>query len=60
MRKINTQLIEKKIYEMALQAGVNLTPSCRQALAKARDGEDNPTAKFALETIIDNGEVAVK
>lgn len=60
MRKINTQLIEKKIYEIALQAGVNLTPSCRQALATARDGEDNSTAKFALETIIDNGEIAVK
>ncbi|MDE7453086.1 MAG: fumarate hydratase [Clostridia bacterium] len=60
MRKINTSLIEQKIYKMALKAGVNLTNSCKQALVCARDNESNPTAKFALETIIDNSEIAVK
>ena len=60
MRKINTSLIEQKIYKMAIHAGVNLTPSCKQALALARDNENNPTAKFALETIINNSEIAVQ
>ena len=60
MRKIDTALIEQKIYKMAMHAGVNLTPSCKQALALARDNESNPTAKFALETIINNSEIAVQ
>lgn len=60
MRKINTSLIEQKIYEIALKAGVNLTSSCKEALVRARDDESNETAKFALNTIINNSEIAVK
>lgn len=59
MRKINTQIIEDKIYSMALHAGVNLTPSCRAALESARDAESNPTARFALETLINNNDIAI-
>ncbi len=59
MRKINTALIEQNIYEMALHAGVNLIPSCRAALEKAKNAESSETARFALETLIKNSEIAV-
>ena len=45
MRKINTSLIEQKIYGLALKAGVNLTPTCKDALEKARDGENEKIAR---------------
>lgn len=60
MRKINTQTIENKIYEMALKAGVNLTSSCKTALEKAYETEDIGAAKFALKTLCDNAEIASK
>ena len=60
MRKINTQTIENKIYEMALKAGVNLTPSCKTALKKAYETEDGGAAKFALKTLCDNAKIANK
>lgn len=60
MRKINTSLIEQKIYDLALKAGVNLTPTCKNALEKARDGEQNATAKFALDTLVKNSEIAIE
>ncbi|MDE7182712.1 MAG: fumarate hydratase [Clostridia bacterium] len=60
MRKINTQTIKNKIYEMALKAGVNLTPSCKTALKKAYETEDGGAAKFALKTLCDNAEIANK
>ncbi|MDE7329735.1 MAG: fumarate hydratase [Clostridia bacterium] len=60
MRKINTRLIEEKIYRMALEAGVNLTPSCLEALNFACENESGDAARFALETLVDNGFVAVK
>ena len=60
MRKINTALIGQKVYEMALKAGVNLTPACKAALLKARDKESGAAAKFALETLIENSETAAK
>ncbi len=59
MRRLNTEEIENKIYEMALRACVNLAPSCRKALLKAEKAESG-AAKFALDTIIENSEVAVK
>lgn len=59
MRKINTHLIERKIYEMAMRAGVTLTPSCRAALCAAAENESGACA-FALNTILENGEIAEK
>ncbi|MDE5943484.1 MAG: fumarate hydratase, partial [Clostridia bacterium] len=53
-----TSLIEQKIYEMALRAGVNLTPSCLNALHAAKKTAESETAKFALETLIENSETA--
>lgn len=58
MRKINTETLENCIYEAALKAGVNLTPSCRAALNDARERERGSASKFALETIIENAETA--
>lgn len=58
MRTVDTKEIADKIYELALSAGVTLTPSCMDALKKARDGEDEGAAKFALSTLIDNAELA--
>ncbi len=60
MRKINTRLIEDAVYKAALQAGVNLTPSCVAAMKKARSAETNKAAKFALEKLIENSEIAVE
>lgn len=58
MRTINTKEIADKIYELALKAGTTLTPSCKAALKKARDEEDDGAAKFALNAIIENAETA--
>ncbi|MDE6586008.1 MAG: fumarate hydratase [Clostridia bacterium] len=58
MRKINTVEIENKIYEMALRAGVNLTPSCIEALNFACEVESGEAARFALETLVDNSVIA--
>ncbi len=58
MRKINTRLIEEKIYEMALRAGVTLTPSCKAALQKAYDSESGKACSFALETLLKNSRIA--
>lgn len=58
MRKINTETLENCIYEAALKAGVNLTPSCRAALNGARERESGSASRFALETIIENAETA--
>lgn len=60
MRKINTRLIEEAVYKAALQAGVNLTPTCVDAMKKARSEETNKAAKFALEKLIENSEIAVE
>lgn len=60
MRVINTSIIENAIYEMALKAGVNLTDSCRNALIQAQKNESSEAAKFALETVLKNADVAVE
>ncbi|MDE6504780.1 MAG: fumarate hydratase [Clostridia bacterium] len=59
MRKINTRLIEDAVYKAALHAGINLTPSCLNAMESARLSEKNEAAKFALETLIENSKIAV-
>lgn len=59
MRKINTREIENAVYNLALKAGIAVTPSCRSALISACGKESNPAAKFALQTLIDNGDIAL-
>ena len=58
MRTIDTKVIEDTIYRLALEAGRNLTPSCIKALNEAKEKETSPSAKFAIETILENAEVA--
>ncbi len=60
MRRINTGLIEKKLYETALLAGVQLTPSCKAAMGNALKTEKSEAAAFALETLLKNAETAVQ
>ncbi len=60
MRRINTGLIEKKLYETALLAGVQLTPSCKTAMGNALKAEKSEAAAFALETLLKNAETAVQ
>lgn len=54
MRKIDTKEIAGKVYEMALRAGVSLTPDCKSALERAGATESGEAAKFALGALIDN------
>ena len=58
MRKINTEHLEQKIYEMALRAGVNLTPACAEAMNNAYAKESGQACAFALKTLIDNSKIA--
>ncbi len=58
MKTINTKDVENKIYSLALKAGKNLIPSCSQALKQAADKETGESAKFALNALIENAEVA--
>jgi len=59
MRKINTAIIEEKIYNLAMKSGVNLTPSCKAALKEACENESG-AAKFALSTLLKNSRIAVE
>lgn len=59
MRKINTAIIEEKIYNLAMKSGVNLTPSCKAALKEACENESG-AAKFALSTLLENSRIAVE
>lgn len=59
MRKINTAIIEEKIYNLAMKSGVNLTPSCKAALKDACENESG-AAKFALSTLLENSRIAVE
>ncbi|MGN0813464.1 MAG: fumarate hydratase [Candidatus Coproplasma sp.] len=54
MRTLDTKQIADVVYSLALKAGVNLTPSCKNALNKAYQTEDEGAAKFSLKTLIDN------
>lgn len=58
MRKVNTNEIENIIYGLALKAGTVLTPSCRAELLKAAQNESGKAAKFALDTLVKNSEIA--
>ena len=60
MRKVDTKEIENKIYQMALDAGVTLTESCKKAMYEAVQNESGSAAKFALESLCQNFEFAEK
>ena len=58
MRKIDTKEIADRIYEMALNACVSLTPDCKVALNEAYAKENEGASKFALKTLIENAQTA--
>ena len=60
MRNLDTTVIEDAVYRAALKAGVDLTSSCRHALEEACTAEYEGAAKFALEKLIENSEVAAR
>ena len=60
MRIIDTKEIENCVYRLALNAGVRLIPSCEKAMQNAAKKETSPAAKFALNTLLENAEVAGK
>jgi fumarate hydratase subunit alpha len=60
MRSLSTEEIEQTIYQMALHAGVNLTPSCQTAIKNAAKTESKSAAKFGLDTILQNADIAQK
>ena len=60
MRTVNTEKIENAVYGLALKAGISVTPSCRSALISACGKESNPAAKFAVKTLLENGDIALK
>lgn len=60
MRKILTSQIEEIVYSLALKAGVRITPSCLAAMERAERAESNPSAKFALGTLLENSRIAAE
>lgn len=58
MKYIDTKKIEDTVYELALEACRTLIPSCKTALKEALAQEDNPTAAFALSTVLENAQIA--
>ncbi len=60
MREINTKEIEKAVYDIALKACTDLTPSCVKALKSAYKTESNELSKFALDVVIKNRNLASK
>lgn len=60
MKTADLNLLEQKITEAIEYIACNMESSCRAALEKAREGEENPTARFALDVMCDNADIAAK
>jgi len=60
MRIIKSEKIGQAVYELAKKACLSLIPSCKTALKNASEIENNKSAKFALDTILQNAEIAQK
>lgn len=60
MKTADLNLLEQKIAEAIKYIACNMESSCRAALEKAREGEQNPTARFALDVMCDNADIAAK
>ena len=59
MRTLDTSLISQCVYRLARKAGITLTPACHALLERARDTESG-AARFALDTILENEQVAAR
>lgn len=60
MKTADLNLLEQKIAEAIEYIACNMESSCRAALEKAHEGEENPTARFALDVMCDNADIAAK
>ena len=60
MKTADLNLLKQKIAEAIEYIACNMESSCRAALEKAREGEQNPTARFALDVMCDNADIAAK
>ena len=60
MRKIRTEEIEQAVYELAKKACLNLTPDCVKAIENAAISETGESAKFSLDTILENARIAAR
>ena len=60
MKIVDLNLLEQKIAEAIEDIACNMESSCLAALQKAREKEDNPTARFALDVMCENAEIAAK
>ena len=59
MYKIDTNVIAEKIKQQIDKISCEVEPSCRVALKKAYEIEENDTAKFALKVMNDNVDLAI-
>ncbi len=59
MYKIDTDVIAEKIKQQIDKISCEVEPSCRVALKKAYEIEENDTAKFALKVMNDNIDLAI-
>lgn len=60
MKTADLNLLEQKIAEAIEYIACNMESSCHAALEKARESEENPTARFALDVMCDNADIAAK
>ena len=60
MKTADLNLLEQKIAEAIEYIACNMESSCRATLEKARESEENPTARFALDVMCDNADIAAK
>ncbi len=60
MRTVTSETIENAVYELAAKACLRLIPSCEAALQRAAQAETEPSARFALETVLENAKIAEK
>ena len=58
MRTIRSEEIESAIYSLAKEACQSLIPSCISAMSTAADEESGSSAKFALDTLLENARIA--
>lgn len=58
MKKINCKKIEEACYHLIEQACSSIQPSCIAAMQQAAAIEDNASAKFALDTLLQNAKLA--
>ena len=58
MKTADLKLLEEKTAQAVRFIACNMEPSCKQALEKARNAEDCPTARFALDVMCENADIA--